>query len=117
MTAQPSPSDRLEVRYPGLPFSTCRECAVHLRQLGVAAEVQLRTTPIFDARLDQVESIHFSLPEVEADRSRLGEILEYYAELYRKTPVAAGDVPCLVVRGREMAWSGHGSWRQVLLAC
>lgn len=116
MTVPPQPSDWLSVEFPGLPLATCRECAAHLRQLDSEATVVLRTTPIFDSRLDQVESIRFQLPKNQADRTRLGEILEYYAELYRETPVAMGDVPRLVIKGRAMAWSGRGGWQQVLLA-
>jgi len=110
-TGRPLPAERAEVRFPGLPLATCRECATHLRQLGIAAEVHLRTGQPFDSRLDQVECIAFSLPTATG---RLAQILEYYAERYRETPVSEGEAPSLALRGAHVAWREPGDWQRAL---
>ncbi|AGY58348.1 hypothetical protein [Gloeobacter kilaueensis] len=99
-TAPPTP-DPWALYLPGWPLATYRECAVHIAQLAIQAQVVLRSNPHFDSHLDQVECLTFDSPRTAADRRQLAVILEYYLQRYYETPDTRGDTARLV-RGDQV---------------
>ncbi|MBC8121096.1 MAG: hypothetical protein H7Y22_04555 [Gemmatimonadaceae bacterium] len=69
-----------------MPLATCREFAVHLRQLSqVVTELLWRTNPIFDSQTDQIDAITLTLPSESLVLEQLCEIILFYAGRYLDT--------------------------------
>ncbi|MBW4700314.1 MAG: hypothetical protein KME03_20885 [Aphanocapsa lilacina HA4352-LM1] len=97
------PAEKIRLYLPGWPFASCRECAVHIAQLGVESQVVLRTSPVFDSHLDQVECIEFTCPPTSSVLERLAGILEFYLGRYYQTPDTRRDTARLVRGAQEFA--------------
>ncbi|MGA7953384.1 MAG: hypothetical protein WCA07_07665 [Gloeobacterales cyanobacterium] len=81
------------VRYPGMAWAIYRELEVHLAQiLSERPQILLRTDPIYDYNLDQVESLLFSPPADNADRALVCDVLLHYLERWRTMATKVGSV-------------------------
>ena len=71
------------------------------------SQVILRTDPVFDSRLDQVECIAFAPVHDPDDCRRLCAVLLYYAARYYETPGTESDQPRLSDGEHELVLSAE----------
>jgi hypothetical protein len=79
------------VTYPGMTWAVYRELEVHLAQiLAERPQILLRTDPVYDYNLDQVERLLFVPP---------ADVLLHYVERWRTIATKVGSVT--VSRGTQ----------------
>ncbi len=86
------------VAYPGMTWAVYRELEVHLAQiLAERPQILLRTDPVYDYNLDQVERLLFVPP---ADSAALVcDVLLHYLDRWRMIATKVGSVT--VCRGTQ----------------
>ena len=88
------------ITYPGMTWAVYRELEVHLAQiLSERPQILLRTDPVYDYNLDQVERLLFSAPEDKAARALVCDVLLHYLERWRTMATKVGSV--IVYRGTQ----------------
>jgi hypothetical protein len=79
--------------YPGMTWAVYRELEVHLAQiLSERPQILLRTDPVYDYNLDQVERLLFSPPEDKAARALVCDVLLHYLERWGTMATKVGSV-------------------------
>ncbi|MDJ0846310.1 hypothetical protein [Crocosphaera sp.] len=74
-----------KITYPDLPLAIYRELAAHLRQIeGVTIELIPQQSQQFNYAQSQIDYLEMSYPLTlsPADKQRLEEILNYYAQVH-----------------------------------
>jgi hypothetical protein len=88
------------VTYPGMTWAVYRELEVHLAQiLAERPQILLRTDPVYDYNLDQVERLLFVPPADSAARALVYDVLLHYVERWRTIATKVGSVT--VSRGTQ----------------
>ena len=81
------------VRYPGMTWAIYRELEVHLAQiLSERPQIILRTDPIYDYNLDQVESLLFSPPQDNSACALVCDVLLHYLKRWCTMATKVGSV-------------------------
>jgi|GEM_PF-2265547 len=81
------------ITYPGMTWAVYRELEVHLAQiLSERPQILLRTDPVYDYNLDQVQSLLFSPPEDNAARTLMCDVLLHYIERWGTMATKVGSV-------------------------
>jgi hypothetical protein len=81
------------VAYPGMTWAVYREIEVHLAQiLAERPQILLRTDPVYDYNLDQVDRLLFMLPADDAARALVYDVLLHYVERWRMIATKVGSV-------------------------
>jgi hypothetical protein len=81
------------VAYPGMTWAVYREIEVHLAQiLAERPQILLRTDPVYDYNLDQVERLLFVSPADDAARALVCDVLLHYVERWRTIATKVGSV-------------------------
>ncbi len=79
------------VTYPGMTWAIYRELEVHLAQiLSERPQILLRTNPVYDYNLDQVESLLFTPTENESSRTLICDVLMHYLARWRTMATQVG---------------------------
>jgi hypothetical protein len=79
------------VTYPGMTWAIYRELEVHLAQiLSDRPKILLRTDPVYDYNLDQVESLLFTPAEDKSSRTLVCDVLLHYLERWRTMATQVG---------------------------
>ncbi len=72
------------ITYPGMTWAVYRELEVHLAQiLPERPQILLRTDPVYDYNLDQVERLLFVSPADNASSALVYDVLLHYLERWR----------------------------------
>jgi hypothetical protein len=88
------------VTYPGMTWAVYRELEVHLAQiLPARPQILLRTDPVYDYNLDQVERLLFIPPGDHVAQALVYDVLLYYLERWRTMATKVGSVT--VYRGMQ----------------
>jgi hypothetical protein len=84
---------KYSVAYPGMTWAVYREIEVHLAQfLAERPQILLRTDPVYDYNLDQVERLLFVPPVDNAARALVYDVLLHYLERWRMIATKVGSV-------------------------
>jgi hypothetical protein len=82
---------KYSVAYPGMTWAVYREIEVHLAQiLTERPQILLRTDPVYDYNLDQVERLLF-VPPVD-NAALVYDVLLHYVERWRMIATKVGSV-------------------------
>jgi hypothetical protein len=81
------------ITYPGMTWAVYRELEVHLAQiLSERPQILLRTDPVYDYNLDQVERLLFSPSADKTTHALIYEVLLHYLERWRTMATKVGSV-------------------------